>query len=57
MMKKLFLTMFFLFSYLCFGEWEYVPKNNSVTLKQANNVITLADGGGGSALPLFNYSF
>ena len=56
-MKKLFLTMFFLFSYLCFGEWEYVPKNNSVTLKQANNVITLADGGGGSALPLFHYSF
>ena len=56
-MKKLLLTMFFLFSYLCFGEWEYVPKNNSVTLKQANNVITLADGGGGSALPLFHYSF
>lgn len=57
MMKKLFLTMFFLFSYLCFGEWEYVPKNNSVTLKQANNVITLADGGGGWTLPLFHYSF
>ncbi|MDC7955459.1 hypothetical protein PKF05_06415 [Fusobacterium simiae] len=56
-MKKIFLAMFLLFSYLCFAEWEYVPKNNSVTLKQGNNIITLADGGGGSAIPIFHYSF
>lgn len=56
-MKKIFLVMFLLLSYLCFAEWEYVPQNNSVTLKQENNIITLADGGGNSALPIFHYSF
>ncbi|MCY7008329.1 hypothetical protein OCK72_06630 [Fusobacterium simiae] len=56
-MKKMFLALFLLFSYLCFAEWEYVPENNSVTLKQGNNIITLADGGGGSAIPIFHYSF
>ena len=49
--------MFLLLSCLCFAEWEYVSKNNSVTLKQGNNIITLADGGGGSTLPIFHYSF
>lgn len=54
-MKKILLFIFLSLSYLCFAEWQYVEKNNSVTLKQENNIITLADGGG-AKLPIFHCS-
>lgn len=55
-MKKIVLFVFLSLSLLCFGEWEYVEKNNSVRLVQENTMITLADGGGGVKTPIFHYT-